>query len=121
MSHLRRKYARLLALLALVAGLLGAATPSLAVPAATKPMTMAMMGIACDHGDEHHRQAPRHHFPTGDCCILGVCAMSLALPAAPTALVEPGFPETLGYGLPALLQPAGIVTAPIPYPPKSIA
>jgi len=116
MSHLRGKCARILALLALIAGLLGAATPGLA--AAPEPMTMSTAGMDCDHGDQHNRM-PQHRLPASDCCMVSVCAMGLTLPAAPSVPVAPGSPQALAYDLRAMLQPAGIVTAPIPHPPKA--
>ena len=118
MSRLRGKCARLIALLALLAGLVGAAMPGLAAPAAPKPMMQVAMD--CDHGD-HHRQAPQPHLPAADCCMVNVCAMTLALPVAPSGLVAPACPNTPDYALRTPLQPVGIVTAPIPHPPKSAA
>jgi hypothetical protein len=117
MTGFRGKCARLLALLAVLAGLLGAAMPGLAAPTAPKPATHAAMD--CDHGARH--EAPRPHLPPGDCCVANVCAMSLALLAAPSGLVTPVFPQRQDYELRPLLPPAGIITAPIPHPPKSNA
>jgi len=119
MTGFRGKCARLLALLALLAGLLGAAMPGLAAPAAPKPMTHAAQDQDCDHGARH--EAPRPHLPPSDCCVANVCAMSLALLAAPSGLVAPAFPQRQDYDLRALPPPAGIITAPIPHPPKSNA
>jgi hypothetical protein len=118
MSRLRGKCARLIALLALLAGLVGTAMPALAAPAAPKPMTHAAMD--CDHGDQH-RRTPQPHLPAGDCCMVNACAMTLALPAAPSALLAPAVPSTQDYAVRTPLQPAGVVTAPIPHPPKSAA
>ncbi len=117
MSRLRGPCARLLAILALIAGLLGAAMPGFAAPAA--PETMTMTGMDCDHGDQH--RPPQHHFPAADCCMVSICAMGLALPATPSALIGPRLPQSPAYGLRPLLQPAGIVTAPLPHPPKAVA
>lgn len=47
--------------------------------------------------------------------------MNLALPVAPSGIALPFHPKTRGYDLRALRQPPGIVTAPIPHPPKSAA
>jgi hypothetical protein len=118
MSRLRGRCARLIALLALLAGLFGTAMPGLAAPAEPKPMTHAAMD--CDHGDQH-RRAPQPHLPAGDCCMVSACAMALALPAAPSAPMEPAFPSTQVYAVRTPLQPVGIVTAPIPHPPRSAA
>jgi hypothetical protein len=118
MSRLRGNWIRLVALLALIAGLVGAGLPGFAAPAEPKPMIAAMAD--CEHGDHHPPASPRHP-PAGDCCIVSVCAMSLALPAAPSGLIAPAVPTTQGYDLRTLPPPAGIVTAPIPHPPKSNA
>jgi hypothetical protein len=126
MSHLRGKFARLVALLALLAGLIGTAVPGFAaiMPAeahsAMARAAMARAAMDCDHATRH--QAPVRHFPgADDCCVVNVCAMSLALPAATSGVALPAFAEMPGYDLPAEHQPAGIVTAPLPHPPKSIA
>jgi len=108
----------LVALLALLAGLIGTAMPGFAAPAEPKPMPAAMAD--CGHGD-HHRRAPERHLPAGDCCMVNVCAMSLALPATPSGLVVPAVPKSQDYDRSTLLRPTDIVTAPIPHPPKSIA
>jgi hypothetical protein len=118
MSRFRGKCARLVALLALLAGLVGAAMPGFAAPAEPKPMLAARAD--CDH-DDHHHPASQPHLPAGDCCMVNVCAMSLTLPAPPSGLVAPAFPESQGYDLPTLSPPAGIVSAPIPHPPKPVA
>ena len=116
-SHLRGKFARLVALLALIAGLIGAALPSAATPAEPVRMHAAM---DCDQGSHH--PAPKHQLPGGgECCIVSVCAMGLALPAVPSGIALPGSLEALGYDRLVLLQPLGIVTTPIPHPPKSFA
>jgi hypothetical protein len=116
MSRFRGRCARFVALLALLAGLVGAALPGFAASAEPKPAAVA----DCDHGDHHH-PAPQHHFPAGDCCMVSACAMSLALPALPSGLAAPALPKSQGYDLYNLPPPAGIVSAPIPHPPKSIA
>ncbi|MDQ7249885.1 hypothetical protein [Dongia sedimenti] len=118
MSRLRGKCARLIALLALLAGLVGTAMPGLAAPAEPKPMMPASMD--CDHGGQH-RQAPQPHLPAGDCCMVNACAMTLALPVPLSGLLAPAFPNTQDYAVRTPLQPAGIVTAPLPHPPKSTA
>jgi hypothetical protein len=121
LTFLRGKLARFLALLALVAGLASAAAPGLAV-AAAGPMRMhaaqTAAGIDCDHGTGH---VPIHRLPAADCCVAGPCALTLALPAFPSGLALPAFSETGRYALRALRQPPGIVTAPIPHPPKPVA
>lgn len=53
--------------------------------------------------------------------MVSACAMALALPAAPSAPMEPAFPSTQVYAVRTPLQPVGIVTAPIPHPPRSAA
>ncbi len=117
MAHLRGKFARLVALLALIAGLIGAAVPVAATPATAKTHHVAM---DCDH--ENGQPAPAQHFPgTDGCCLANVCAMSLALPAASTGIALPAFAGRPDYDLPNLNPPAGIVTAPIPHPPKRLA
>ena len=116
MSHFRGKCARFVALLALLAGLVGAAMPGFAAPAEPKPMLAAMAD--CDH--DHH-PAPQQHLSAGDCCMLNVCAMSLTLPAPPSGLMAPALPKNQGYDLRTLSPPDGIVSAPIPHPPKPVA
>lgn len=110
------KFTRLLALLALLAGLLGAVTPGTAMPAATPGGMHDAMGC----GGGHHPPAG-HPSGAADCCVSGICAMNLALPVAPSGIALPFHPKTRGYDLRALRQPPGIVTAPIPHPPKSAA
>jgi hypothetical protein len=44
--------------------------------------------------------------------------MNLALPTLPSGLAQPAATEMPRYDLRALRQPPGIVTAPIPHPPK---
>lgn len=122
MSHLRGKFARLVALLALIAGLIGAAVPAVAAtPAADmQHAEMHHMAMDCDHGSRP--PAPAHQFPgAADCCVANVCAMSLALPATSCGVALPAFAGSPDYDLPNLYQPVGIVTAPIPHPPKSQA
>jgi hypothetical protein len=46
--------------------------------------------------------------------------MSLALPAASAGIALPAFAARPDYDLPNLNPPAGIVTAPIPHPPKRL-
>jgi hypothetical protein len=115
---LRGKIARCLALLALIAGLIGAAAPAtMAAPARPAEKHAAM---DCDHGG--HPQIPIRHLPgTNDCCMVNVCAMSLALLATPTGVELPACSELPGYDLRVPLAPAGIVAAPLPHPPKSFA
>jgi uncharacterized protein involved in copper resistance len=126
MSHLRGKFARLVALIALLAGLIGTAVPGFAaaMPAeahsAVTDSAMAHSAMDCDHATHH--QAPVRHLPgADDCCVVNFCAMSLALPAAASGVALPAFAEMPGYDLPVERQPAGIVTAPLPRPPKAIA
>jgi hypothetical protein len=118
MSRFRGKCARFVALLALLAGLVGAAVPGFAAPAEPKPTLAAMAG--CDH-DGHHHPAPPQHLPASDCCMVNVCAMSLTLPAPPWGLMAPVLPKSQGYDLRTLSPPAGIVSAPTPHPPKPTA
>jgi hypothetical protein len=123
MSRLRGKCARWIALLALLAGLIGAAVPGLAASAVAQPMLLhgATGGATdCGHGD-HQRRSPQQHLPAGDCCMVNACAMSLALPVAPSGLVAPAFAQNQDYALGTPPQPVGIVTAPLPHPPKSAA
>jgi hypothetical protein len=47
--------------------------------------------------------------------------MALALPTLPSGLAQPVGAKMPRYDLRALRQPPGIVTAPIPHPPKSRA
>jgi hypothetical protein len=115
-AHFRGQCARLVALLALIAGLIGIPAPS----SAAKPAETHHMTMDCDH--ESPQPAPAHHFPgADDCCVANLCAMSLALPAASSAMALPAFAGRPDYDLPNLQQPAGIVTAPLPHPPKSPA
>jgi hypothetical protein len=116
-SHLRGKFARLVALLALIAGLIGAAVPAVAASPAVKPAEAHHIAMDCDHGSRP--PAPTHPFPgAADCCVANVCAMSLALPATASGVDLPAFAGRPDYDLPNLDPPAGIVTAPIPHPPK---
>jgi hypothetical protein len=119
-SHLRGKFARFIALVALLAGLIGAATPGVAATAPAAPTSMHA-AMDCDHAGRRPAPMPHHGPGATDCCIANVCAMSLALPATAAGIVLPLLPVMPGYDLRALLQPIGIVTAPIPHPPKSIA
>jgi hypothetical protein len=116
LPRFRERLARLLALLALIAGLLAPAMPSVAAPIQPRPMHA---GMDCSG---NHGQAPTKH--TGgsvDCCIANVCAMNLALPDSASA-VALSFPvEVARFDLCALLQPTGIEPAPIPHPPKTAA
>ena len=120
-SHLRGKIARLVAVLALVAGLIGAALPTTAGAMPTTPAETQHMAMDCDH--QKQPQAPaQHHLPgTDNCCIANVCAMSVALPVLPSSVALPAFAGRSDYARPVLLQPAGITAAPIPHPPKSNA
>ncbi len=101
---------------------------SAAMPAPEQPQTMHAVpmqvlpmqaGMDCDGAT--HKPAPRPHAPAGDCCMVNVCAMSLALPVAPSGVTMPVFARRTGYALRTLRQPDGIVAAPIPHPPKSRA
>jgi hypothetical protein len=116
-ARLGRRCARLIALLVLIAGLLGPAVTSLAAPASDQS-TLAHTGMDCDAGD---KQAPAPHVPgLVDCCVANVCAMILALPVTPSGLTAPAYPETPSYKVNALLQPVGFDAAPIPHPPKPL-
>jgi hypothetical protein len=118
-SRLRGKFARLVALLVLIAGLTGASASGFAAaPAADQPKPMHA-GMDCD-GAGHH-PAPKPHLPAGDCCLVNLCAMNLALLTLPSGLAAPVVVETPPYNLRALRQPPGIVAAPIPHPPKTRA
>jgi hypothetical protein len=118
-SDLRGNFARLLALLALMTGLIGSAMPGLAATMPARPAA-AHMAMDCDHGSHH--KAPTQRLPgAGDCCMVSVCAMSLALPAVPSGVAQPAFSALPGYPLAVQRRPADIVAAPIPHPPKSIA
>jgi hypothetical protein len=115
LPQFRIRSARLLALLALIAGLLAPAMPSFAAPAQAHAMHAAM---DCNG---QHRPAPMKHGGGIDCCIANVCAMNLALPDSPSELA-PAFPAVVSrYDLRALLQPVGIEPVPIPHPPKTAA
>lgn len=116
MPGLRGKTLRLIALLALIAGLFAPVAPSFA---AAEPAAQMHAGMDCGVG---HERMPVRHAPSAmDCCVANICAMNLALPATPSGIALPGIPERSRYALPGLLQPAGIVAAPIPHPPKSNA
>lgn len=120
LPRLRERSVRLLALLALVAGLLAPAVPGHAMPAQPAAMPQAMHAATDCSGK--HNPAPAKHAGSGvDCCIASVCAMNLTLPHPPSA-VAPSFPqEASAYDLSALLQPSGIEPVPIPHPPKTTA
>ncbi|WP_395018974.1 hypothetical protein [Dongia sp.] len=119
MSRLRGKLARCLALLALLAGLIGAAAPG---SFAMTPADPASKHAAMDCNQERHGPAPARHLPGIDaCCMVNVCAMTLALPAAPSGVNAQAASETRGYDLHTLLQPASITAAPLPHPPKPFA
>jgi hypothetical protein len=108
-----------MAVLVMMAGLLGASMPGFA--AMPSPHPPAPTTMDCDHTTHHpapQRHAPPPHAPSGDCCLAGICAMSLALPTLPSSLAQPVATEMPRYDLRALRQPPGIVTAPIPHPPK---
>jgi len=79
------------------------------------------MHVAMDCAGETQHPAPKPHLPGGDCCLANLCAMSLALLTVPSGLALPSFPERPGYDLPAERPWLGIVTTPIPHPPKSRA
>ena len=119
MSLLRRKFARLAGLLVLIAGLAGASMPGFAAAPAPAQAKSMHAGMDCD--GERHDPAPKPHLPAGDCCQVSICAMNLALPAAPSGLAFPSRAEKPGYELRGLHPPLGIVTAPIPHPPKAQA
>jgi hypothetical protein len=113
-AKLRGKFLRLIALLALVAGLLAPVAPSLAAA----PAHQTHSGMDC--GD--HKPAPGRHVPNAmDCCVANICAMNLALPTALSGFTLPGIPERSRYTLSGPLPPAGIEAAPITHPPKSPA
>jgi hypothetical protein len=110
----------LLALLSLVAALLGPALPGYAAATPAEPGAVhAAMG--CDKGTaDTHRKAPAHHVPGAmDCCVANTCAMTLALPAVPSAVAIPAAPKAASYSLRAAVEPADIDSAPIPHPPKA--
>jgi hypothetical protein len=115
LSRLRGKFARLVAVLVLMAGLFGASMPGFAAMSTLHPPKPMQAGADCDHAT-HHPTPPRG--PSGDCCMVNICAMNLALPTAPSSLTAPVVVEMRPYDLRALRQPPGIVTAPIPHPPK---
>lgn len=122
MSRLRGKFTRLVALLVLIAGLTGASMPGFAAaPGPPKPMHAAMDCDGLDRDASGHHPAPKPHAPAGDCCLVNICAMNLALLTAPSGLALPVAVEMRPYDPQALHQPLGIVTAPIPHPPKSNA
>lgn len=79
------------------------------------------MHAAMDCDGPTHHPAPKPHAPAGDCCLVNVCAMALALLTAPSGLALPVAVEMPSYDLRPQQQPLGIVTAPIPHPPKSNA
>lgn len=116
-SLFRGNVARVLAILALIAGVIGTSVPGFAAAGGpARPMAMhAAMG--CGNGAGH---APMRRLPAADCCAANVCATNLALPLATSGIALPTLPEPR-YALRALRQPAGIVTAPIPHPPKAAA
>jgi hypothetical protein len=120
MAALRGKLPRLLALLVLIAGLLGAALPgpAAAVPAPAAPPAM-QPGMDCD-GATHH-PAPVRHIPAGDCCPANLCAMGMALLTAPAGLALPHAAAMPPFVPQAMRQPPGFIAAPIPHPPKSRA
>jgi hypothetical protein len=123
-SRLRGKFARLLALLALIAGLAGASAPGFAAaPTPDRPQPIPvhadMAGMDCDGAN--HTPSPKPHVPAGDCCLVGICAMNLALITSPSGLAAPILVKMPPYDLRVLRQPPGIVTAPIPHPPKARA
>ena len=119
MRSLSGSVARLLALLSLVAALLGPALPGYAAATPAEPAAVhAAMG--CDEGAvDTHRKAPAHHVPGAmDCCVANTCAMTLALPAVPSAVAIP-VAKAASYSLRAMIEPADIDSAPIPHPPKA--
>src|SRR5262249_39427190 len=97
----------------LIAGLAGASVPSFAAPRPEPPQH----AMDCDS----HHPAPKPHLPAGCCCLANICAMNLALLTLPSGLMEPIVAKMPAYDLRALRQPPGMVTAPIPHPPKSQA
>ena len=115
LSRFCARSARLLALLALIAGLLGPAMPGFAAP--LQPQIMQSATPDCSH----HRQTPKHAGGTMDCCVANVCAMNLALPDSAAPMALPFAVATARYLLLAFLPPAGIKAAPIPHPPKAAA
>ncbi|GAB2174494.1 hypothetical protein [Dongia sp. agr-C8] len=111
--------ARCLALLALLAGLIGAAAPA---SFAMTPPAPAQKHAAMDCNQGRHAPAPVRHLPGVDlCCTVNVCAMTLALPVAPSGVTAPAASEMRGYDFHTLLQPASITAAPLPHPPKPLA
>ena len=124
MSRFRGKIGRFVALLALIAGLLGSVVmPAPGVAAAPVEPGDAHAAMDCDGMHQQTPdQTPGRRIPTGiDCCIGNVCAMNLALPAAPLGIALPAFFEPRAYDFQALRHPAGIDPAPLPHPPKSAA
>jgi hypothetical protein len=122
-SGLRGKFARLVALLVLMAGLAGAAAPGFAAaptpePRQPLPIHADMAGMDCDAAS--HKPAPKPHVPAaGDCCLVSICAMNLALLTLPSGLAGPELVEMPPYDRDVMRQPPGIVTAPVPHPPKA--
>jgi hypothetical protein len=122
-SRLHGKFARLIAVLVLMTGLIGASMPGFAAMPAPAPQPMPA-AMDCDHATHDpapQPHAPAPHAPSGDCCLASICAMNLALPTLPSGLALPVAAEMPRYDLRALRQPPGIVTAPIPHPPKTRA
>ena len=113
----------------MMAGLIGASMPGFAAMPAPHPPKPTQAAMDCDHTTHHPApqphapspHAPSPHAPTGDCCLVNICAMNLALPTLPSGLALPVAAEMPRYDLHALRQPPGIVTAPIPHPPKTRA
>jgi hypothetical protein len=100
-------------------GLIGASMPGFAAGPAPETPKSLHAGMDCDGAG--HNPAPKSHVPAGDCCLVNVCAMNLALLAMPSGLTAPVVAEMPPYDLRALRQPTGIVTAPLPHPPKARA
>jgi hypothetical protein len=111
--------ARLVAVLVLMSGLTGASLPGFAAAPAPQPSKPVQASMGCDHAAHHPAQ--QRHAPAGDCCLVNLCAMNLALLTAPSGLAFPVATEMPRYDRRALLQPPGIVTAPLPHPPKARA
>jgi hypothetical protein len=120
MAPLRGKLPRLIALLVLIAGLVGAALPgpAAAAPAPATPPSMHA-GMDCDGADHH--PAPARHIPAGDCCLASLCAMGMALLTAPAGLALPHAAAMPPFVPRAMQHPPGFIAAPIPHPPKSRA
>jgi hypothetical protein len=124
MRSLSGSVARLLGLFSLIAALLGPALPGHAAATPAEPGAVhAAMGCGEGAADDHRQppvQTPAHHVPGAiDCCVANSCAMTLALPAVPSAVAIPAAPKAAPYSPRATIEPADIDSAPIPHPPKA--